>query len=64
MEAREEARRLRRCDDHPHVEHRLGQNDKALHLNLTVQDVDELTTRLEQQRTQQLGANVGETSPN
>jgi hypothetical protein len=44
--------------------HRLGQNDKALHLNLTVQDVDELNTRLEQQRTQQLGANVGETSPN
>jgi len=44
--------------------HRLGQNDKAPHLNLTVQDVDELTTRLEQQRTQQLGANVGETSPN
>jgi hypothetical protein len=44
--------------------HRLGQNDKALHLNLTVQDVDELTTRLEQQRTQQLEANVGETSPN
>ena len=44
--------------------HRLGQNDKALHLNLTVQDVDELIARLEQQRTQQLGANVGETSPN
>ena len=44
--------------------HLLGQHDKALHLNLTVQDVDELIARLEQQRTQQLGVNVGETSPN
>jgi hypothetical protein len=44
--------------------HRLGEHDKALHFNLTVQDVDELIARLEQQRTQQLGANGRETSPN
>ena len=29
--------------------HLLGQNDKALHFNLTVQDVDEMIARLEQQ---------------
>jgi hypothetical protein len=29
--------------------HLLGQHDKALHLNLTVQDVDEMIARLEQQ---------------
>jgi hypothetical protein len=39
--------------------HRLGEHDKALHLNLTVQDVDELIARLEQERVQQLGANGG-----
>src|SRR5215475_8069100 len=37
--------------------HLLNQNDKALHLNLTVQDVDELIARLEQERAQQLEAN-------
>jgi hypothetical protein len=34
--------------------HRLGEHDKALHLNMTVKDVDELIARLEQQLTQQL----------
>ena len=38
--------------------HLLGQNDKALHLNLTVQDVDELIARLEEQRAQQLVAGI------
>ena len=33
--------------------HRLGENDKSLHLNLTMQDVDELIARLEQERAQQ-----------
>jgi hypothetical protein len=37
--------------------HRLGEHDKALHLNLTVEDVDEMTARLEQERAQQLVAN-------
>src|SRR5262249_28779575 len=36
----------------------LGQNDKALHLNLTVADVDEMISRLEQQRAQQLVADI------
>src|SRR5258705_10753262 len=40
--------------------HRLGEHDKALHLNLTAQDVDELIARLEQERAQQLGANGSE----
>jgi hypothetical protein len=44
--------------------HRLGQHDKALHLNLTVQDVDELIARLEQERAQKLGANVGKALAN
>jgi hypothetical protein len=35
--------------------HRLGEHDKALHLNLTVQDIDEMIARLEQQIAQQLG---------
>ena len=43
--------------------HLLGQNDKALHVNLSVEDVDEMISRLEQNRAQQLGASVGETSP-
>ena len=43
--------------------HVLGQNDKALHLNLTVANVDEMIASLEQKRAQQLGANVGEISP-
>jgi hypothetical protein len=34
--------------------HLLGQNDKALHLNLTAGDVDELIARLEHERAQQL----------
>ena len=34
--------------------HRLGEHDKALHLNLTAQDVDELIARLEQERAQHL----------
>ena len=33
--------------------HRLGEHDKALHLNLTVQDVDELIARLEHERARQ-----------
>jgi hypothetical protein len=37
--------------------HRLGEHDKFLHLNLTVEDIDEMIARLEQQRTQQLGVN-------
>jgi hypothetical protein len=44
--------------------HRLGEHDKALHLNLTVQDVDEMIARLEHERAQQLVANERETSPN
>jgi hypothetical protein len=44
--------------------HRLGEHDKALHLNLTVQDVDELIARLEHERAQQLGANVSRASSN
>jgi ABC-type transporter Mla MlaB component len=44
--------------------HLLGQSDKALHLNLTAQDVDELIALLEKQRAQQLGADVGDTLPN
>ena len=44
--------------------HRLGEHDKALHLSLTVQDVDEMIVRLEQERTRQIGANARETSPN
>jgi hypothetical protein len=40
--------------------HLLGQSDKALHLNLTVQDVDELIARLEHERAQQLVASPGE----
>jgi hypothetical protein len=58
MEAREEARQVGRRDDDPYVEDLLGQNDKALHLNLTVQDVDELIARLEEQRAQQLVAGI------
>jgi hypothetical protein len=33
--------------------HLLGQHDKSLHLNLTVQDVDEMIARLEHERAQQ-----------
>jgi len=42
--------------------HRLREHDKAMHLNIAVEDVD--VARLEHERAQQLGANVGETSPN
>jgi len=42
-------------------QHRLGEHDKALHLNLTVQDVDEMIARLEQEQAQQLGATPRET---
>jgi len=38
--------------------HLLGQHDKALHLSLTVADVDEMIAKLEQERAQQLGANL------
>src|SRR5262245_35447775 len=34
----------------------LGQNDKALHLNLTAKDVDEMIARLEENLAKQLGA--------
>ena len=44
--------------------HLLGQHDKALHLSLTVEDVDELIAKLEKQRAQQLAANGGHTLPN
>ena len=44
--------------------HRLGENDKALYLSMTLQDVDELIARLEHERAQQLGADVVETLPN
>jgi hypothetical protein len=30
--------------------HRLGEHDKSLHLNLTVQDVDEIIARLEHEQ--------------
>jgi hypothetical protein len=33
--------------------HRLGEHDKSLHLNLTVQQVDEMIARLEHERAQQ-----------
>src|SRR5215475_300290 len=36
--------------------HRLREHDKFLHLNLTVEDVDEMIARLEQERTQRLQA--------
>jgi hypothetical protein len=39
--------------------HLLGQHDKALHLNLTVEDVDELIARLERERAQELRAPGG-----
>jgi hypothetical protein len=38
--------------------HLLGQNDKALHLSITLQDVDEMIARLEQARALQLEANL------
>jgi hypothetical protein len=44
--------------------HRLGEHDKALHLNMTVEDVDELIAKLEHERAHRLGANGGEASPN
>ena len=44
--------------------HLLGQHDKALHLSLTVEDVDELIAKLEKERAQQLAANGGHTLPN
>jgi hypothetical protein len=37
--------------------HLLGQNDKALHLNLTVEQVDEIIARLERERAR---VNAGE----
>ena len=40
--------------------HRLGEHDKSLHLNLTVDDVDEIIARLEHERAQQLVASPGE----
>jgi hypothetical protein len=40
--------------------HRLGEHDKFLHLSLTVEQVDEMIARLEQERAQQLGVNGGE----
>ena len=40
--------------------HRLGEHDKALHLNLTVQDIDDLIAKLEHERAQQLVASPGE----
>jgi hypothetical protein len=36
--------------------HLLGQNDKALHLNLSVEDIDVMITSLEQRRAQEIGA--------
>jgi hypothetical protein len=42
------------------LKHLLGQHDKALHLNLTVQDVDELIARFEKERSQNLGVNARE----
>jgi hypothetical protein len=36
--------------------HRLGEHDKALHLNMTVADVDEMIARLEQERTRPCSA--------
>jgi hypothetical protein len=44
--------------------HRLGEHDKALHLNISVEDVDEVIARLEHALAQQLVANQRETSPN
>jgi hypothetical protein len=35
--------------------HRLGEHDKFLHLNLTVEDIDEMIARLDQKLAQQLG---------
>ena len=63
METREASGQLGRRDDDPYVEAFAGPTRQGLNLNLTVQDVDELIARLEQQPTRQLGANVGETSP-
>jgi hypothetical protein len=40
--------------------HRLGEHDKALYLSLTVEQVDEMIARLEQERAHQFGANGGE----
>jgi hypothetical protein len=40
--------------------HRLGEHDKFLHLNLTVEQVDEMIARLESERAQSLGVNGGE----
>lgn len=40
--------------------HRLGETEKSLHLSLTVEDVDEMIARLEQERTQQLEASGAE----
>jgi hypothetical protein len=40
--------------------HLLGEHDKALHLSLTVEDIDEMIARLEQKQAQQLGVNRGE----
>jgi hypothetical protein len=39
--------------------HRLGEHDKALLLSLTVEQVDEMIARLEQERAHQFGANGG-----
>jgi len=38
--------------------HRLREYDKALHLSLTVEQVDEMIARLEQERAQQLEATL------
>jgi hypothetical protein len=40
--------------------HRLGEHDKFLHLNMTVDDVDEMIARLGHERAQQLVASPGE----
>jgi len=40
--------------------HRLGEHDKFLYLNMTVEQVDEMIARLESERAQSLGVNGGE----
>jgi hypothetical protein len=40
--------------------HLLGEHDKALHLNLTAEDVDEMIAKLERERAQQLEVSSGE----
>jgi hypothetical protein len=40
--------------------HWLGEHDKALHLSLTVEQVDEMIAGLEQEKARQFGSNGGE----